>query len=153
VALVFAPGRRWRPAVDPGFELIPGPGSVRWVEIVAEFRPDGAGHVLLDADGHVVARLTPRDKPRATPGPWTAEERTDRVARLRAGLVPADREGLTGRSVRPRGSEAPQTELRGDGSWHGSDGRLGSHGRWVVGPDGSFARGGKETGRPRRASA
>lgn len=62
VALVFAPGRRWRPAVDPGFELIPGPGSVRWVEIVAEFRPDGAGHVLLDADGHVVARLTPRDK-------------------------------------------------------------------------------------------
>lgn len=126
----------------------PGPS---WLEAVAAHRPDGDGHLLLDAGGAVVARLVPGEEPtlpdtvsQSVAVPPFVTDATRRAlapsAPLPGGLVPATAAALAGRWIpddAPAGSEA-HAELLADGWWRGSDGCNGLAGRWRAGPEGAL---------------
>jgi hypothetical protein len=125
----------------------PTPG---WLTKVVAFKLDGAGAVLLDSWGAVVATLRPGGHPTAGPNllpsladpPTVTEElrlRLAPAARLPAGLVAARPSQLIGNWV-----SAANPKLRGnadlaaDGSWQGSDGANAAGGRWSAAPDGEL---------------
>jgi hypothetical protein len=132
-----------------------GPGSVPdWLRLAAGHRADGPDRLLVDREGHTVARLVPGGRPKvdADTAPSEGEPAvlTDELRRmlspaapLPGGLRPAAAADLVGRWVPsdPAGTRAPQppfVQLAADGGWTGSDGCNGQGGRWVAGSAGSF---------------
>jgi hypothetical protein len=109
-----------------------------WLRRVASFRVEGAGPVLLDGQGGVVARLERKgaapkvdDEARRAFGP---------AAALPSGLTPAGREALAGRwtPAGAGGRDRPYVEFHAEGGWTGSDGCNGQGGRWTAGADGAL---------------
>jgi heat shock protein HslJ len=131
-----------------------------WLDAAAKHRPDGDGHVLLDSDGVVVARLVPGEQPTLPPTIAQSEaappEITDdtRAAlapatALPSPLAPADAGALLGWWIptdAPPGSTAHVTFTEDD-RWSGSDGCNGEGGRWRAGDEGVLlvAAGGDRT--------
>lgn len=126
-----------------------------WLARVATFRIEGAGSLLLDRDGQVVARLLPGGRP--TPDPLALAELAKPpvlTGRLRARLqqsaapvprrfTPALHDRLVGRWVPAdgRGSASPRppfVQLTSDGAWRGSDGCNVQYGRWAAGRGGTL---------------
>ena len=128
------------------------PFAPAWLRSAAAFDVSASGPRLLDADGTVVARLTPGGRPTAGPEVLasladppmvSADDRRafPDPAPAPTSLLPADRTSLVGRWLplpaddlqRP---QQPMLELRADGTWTSSDGCNGSGGRWTAGDGG-----------------
>jgi hypothetical protein len=128
------------------------PYAPAWLRSAAAFDLRASGPRLLDADGTVVARLTPGGRPTAGPDMLasladpptvTAADRHAFAdpAPVPSGLQPADRASLVGRWLplpadnvqRP---QRPMLDLRADGTWTSSDGCNGTLGRWTTGDGG-----------------
>lgn len=119
-----------------------------WLRDAAAFGVDGTDRLLLDGDGHALARLVPGDldplpehvwEGYATPpaADWRAERALGPNAPLPGGLVPARAHALVGR-WEPAGVVPVELELTGDGRWLGRDECASREGRWRVGHAGAL---------------
>lgn len=121
----------------------------QWLDDAAAHRPDGDGHVLLDADGGVLARLVPGEEPTvashlsqslAEPPVVTGETRAALApaAPLPADLRPAEREALVGHwtPTDARPASLAHLHLQADGRLRASDGCNELTGRWRLGDEG-----------------
>jgi heat shock protein HslJ len=124
------------------------PGAMPgWLGGAAGFRVDAAEAVLLDRQGKVLARLSPRPE---SDVPTVVPDDPEAVAAFRAasadpaplpgGLTPATPQSLAGLWLPvdpgPERPRRPSLQIKADGTWEGSDGCNGMAGRWVGGPDG-----------------
>jgi heat shock protein HslJ len=120
-----------------------------WLRSVIAYRFDGAGPVLLNGRGQVVARLIPGATP--TPEPDKADSVleppvvTDDARRalapavpLPATLVAADQRKPVRRWAPASGHDAAYVEFAADGEWHGSDGCNDESGRWITAAGGTM---------------
>jgi hypothetical protein len=127
-----------------------GDWTPAWLTKARAFKAGGTSVELLDANGAVVARLTPGAHPTAGPDmaselaapPTVSADLTQRMraaAPLPAGLTPATSARLVGRWI---SADHPDrrgfVDLRADGSWRGSDGANDQGGGWTAGPGGSL---------------
>jgi hypothetical protein len=120
--------------------------SAPWLTQAAGFRISGADRLLLDADGTVLARLSPvgpEGDSHAIPAPsaFSAAQRAlvETPAPLPSGVSPASLDDLLGRwhATGPNpGSPGGYVEFTNHGIWIGSDGCNGYGGRLGVGTDG-----------------
>jgi heat shock protein HslJ len=118
-----------------------------WLGHATSFRVSGDEAFLLDANGAVLARLSPRSEADVAP---VAPDDPAAVAAFRAasampaplpaGLTPATSQTLVGQWLPldpgPTRPQQPFLGVKADGTWEGSDGCNGLAGRWVGGPDG-----------------
>jgi len=121
-----------------------------WLAKVVAFRLDGAGAVLLDSSGAVVATLRPGGHPTAGPNmlpsladpPTVSDQLRTRLAptaALPAGLIAARPSQLVGYWVSAANpNRRGDADLSADGSWQGTDGANGNGGRWSAAPDGQL---------------
>jgi heat shock protein HslJ len=123
--------------------VMDGPGAKpAWLLRAARFRFEGGEAVLLDGQGNILARLSPRPVSDDLPvGPDdSAAVAAFRAAPLPAGLTPATSQTLVGQWLPldpgPTRPQQPFLGVKADGTWEGSDGCNGLAGRWVGGPDG-----------------
>jgi heat shock protein HslJ len=136
-------------ATEGGCDTVYGSESghlPRWLGGATSFRFEGDEAVLLDANGAVLARLSPHPESDVAPlGPddpaAIAEFRAASVnpAPLPDGLTPATSPSLVGRWLpldpKPGQPQPAALEIKADGTWEGSDGCNGMGGRWVGGRD------------------
>lgn len=127
-----------------------------WLTAATRFQSDGAGVVLLDSEGGVVARLSPGGSP--TPGPNILPSNavppvlTDELrawlappSPLSSSLTPATRARLLGSWVvaDPSATNRTQRQTPGilfaqDGTYQATDGCNGTAGRWTADDSGGF---------------
>lgn len=120
---------------------------VTWLDAVVYYRAAGDGWSLLDARGDAVATLDRGTPPpdveaalRGDPGVYEPAAWLADPAAVPTGLAAATEAAVLGR-WEPEGSPVandPYVELRGDGTWEGSDGCNVSGGRFAVDRDGRF---------------
>jgi len=143
-----------KPSQPPKPAVPPPPPTPSWLTSAHAWRVDGAGRLLEDATGRVVAKLLPGGRP--IPNPNAAPELSAPpsmdaalAARLRparplpATLSPATASGVLGTwypASRPAAAAPtrPFITLSPDGNWTGSDGCNATGGRWTLEPDGAF---------------
>jgi hypothetical protein len=126
--------------------------SVPWLDQATQYRIDGAARVLLNANGHVVARLLPGAHPIAKRNDDAATVLRPRVTgALRAQLAvppalpprlsPATAADIAGRwhALGPRrGDPSGYVQFDQSGHWTGSDGCNAAAGRYAVAAAGQF---------------
>jgi heat shock protein HslJ len=115
-----------------------------WLGGATSFRFEGGDAVLVDANGTVLARLSPREESDVAPvGPddpaAIAAFRAASVdpAPLPGGLTPATSASLVGQWLplvpKPGNPRPASLQINADGTWEGSDGCNGLGGRWAGG--------------------
>lgn len=117
--------------------------TVDWLDLAAGYEREGDGWVLRGPDGAAVARLAIDGAPPASPDladfyreqPGITDEMRARFAAVGVpdGVVPATADDLVGRWVPVETFRTdPHLTVDADGTWRGSDGCNGVHGRWTA---------------------
>ncbi len=144
-----------KPTAPPKPDVPAPPPPPAWLVQARGWRVEGPQRTLVDADGAVVARLTPgasiAPRPDVAPQQWAPpqidaelRQRLRAAAPLPVALRPATRASIVGTwRPEPTGGATlppspPFVAFKVDGTWRGSDGCNEQSGRWNLGSGGAL---------------